>query len=138
MENKLKNTTSNLLNLDIRNIKSLTSANIISTDIGRENILRVINGIRSKNKKYPNVRLLSTKIISTTNNSIYKGIPESDRMLLKILLRGGKKRQINGNASFQEMGLSVQFPYMTPNNNSLFSAEMFKVTFLGPECAIKK
>lgn len=32
---------------------------------------------------------------------------------------------------------ATMFPYMSPNNNSLFSAHMIKELFSGPECAIK-
>lgn len=32
---------------------------------------------------------------------------------------------------------AVMFPYMSPNNNSLFSAHMIRELFSGPECAIK-
>ena len=32
---------------------------------------------------------------------------------------------------------AMMFPYMSPNNNSLFSAHMIRELFSGPECAIK-
>ena len=52
----------------------------------------------------------------------YKGI------LMKLLGTGNPKYSAYS---------SIMFPYMSPNNNSLFGAQMIKQLFSGPECAIK-
>ncbi len=115
---------------NLPNIQSITSANIVSSEGGNGNI-----EARFKNSQ-PEVHLISTKTVKDLKDcDFFKALSPSDQTLLSLLVNGPK--QIGEQIDYSESGLSIQFPYMAPNNNSKFAARMLRETFCGPECAIK-
>lgn len=59
----------------------------------------------------------------------FKGLKNNEKgLLMQLLASGHPKYNIYG---------AIMFPYMAPNNNSLFSAHMIRELFSGPEIAIK-
>ncbi len=67
----------------------------------------------------------------TLRNSDYfkNGVDNKYKNLLMQFLGSG--------GSGYNSSSAIMFPYMSPNNNSLFATNMIKQLFTGPECAIK-
>ena len=83
-------------------------------------------------KKVPkdiNVHYFGEPRKQLTSSAYFRNLSNTDKGIVASSL---------GNAHSKYKAQScVMFPYMSPNNNSLFGAQMIKEIFSGPECAIK-
>ncbi|MDY6358091.1 MAG: hypothetical protein SPL73_07665 [Cyanobacteriota bacterium] len=85
------------------------------------------------------LKKLADKNINVHYDSVKTFLNKSD--YFKNEVKGSNKQLLLGalgspDPKFNAYG-AIMFPYMAPNNNSLFSAQMMKELFTGPECAIK-